>query len=100
MKILLTTLVFLATAATACAHFVYVVPTDDGKRVHVYLSETLSPDSDVDAGELVDRTRLFAVDAAGGRSLLKCSVHDNSLESGPLPAATALVAGVTRYGVI
>jgi hypothetical protein len=60
-------LLLIATAlapAGARAHFLFVLPDDDGLRARVILSEDLAPDDDIDPA-LVDRVALVSRDPAG-----------------------------------
>lgn len=96
----LAALALLILSASASAHFVFIVPADDGGHVTVFFSEQLDPDPDVPIDEIAGRTVLVAISAAGRASPLECTRRGNALESAPLPAATAAVGGVTRYGVV
>jgi hypothetical protein len=59
----------LAACPAAFAHFVFVVPGEDGTSARVILSETLEVDEDIDAA-LVDRVKLVTRDGAGAEGAL------------------------------
>jgi hypothetical protein len=68
-RVFLTVLGVLAISVTGRAHFVFVVPEPDGHRAQVLLSETLTPDAEVDVA-LIAGTRLSLRHADGRETSL------------------------------
>ena len=66
IRFALSSLHALTLAAPASAHFVFVVPQDNGAKASVILSETLEPDEDVDVA-LIKSTSLKLRSAADNR---------------------------------
>lgn len=66
-------------AAAASAHFVFVVPDEDGRTARVVMSETLEPDDRVDSG-MLDGLKLSIRDMTGKTTDLAIGpVKDNAL---------------------
>ena len=88
----------LAAASLAQAHFVFVVPQLGGASANIFISETLEPDSAVDAG-LVSGAKLSLRGSNGKEApltLMKSgSVYAVSLSG----SGTRLIHGLTDIGV-
>lgn len=92
------TALVLATVATAGAHFLFVVPTADGRRALVVLSEQLRPDPQVDI-ELVRAASLSFRDGAGRETPLPLT-KDGAAYAVALPAGDGLVHGTIDMGLM
>lgn len=83
-------------AATAQAHFVYVVPAKDAKAATVVFSDSLEPDEDVPIAK-VAALKLTA--RAGGKDVAaehKTAEHSLAVT---LPADCTLIYGTVTYGL-
>ena len=78
----------LGFAAIASAHFVFVVPLSGGSTAQVFISETLQPTDEVDAG-LVSGAKLSLRDSQGHETPLTLVRGDHAF-------LTALPSGGTR----
>jgi hypothetical protein len=85
-------------AAAAHAHFVFVVPDDDGTHGRVILSEDLEADDDVDAA-LVDDVALVTRDGSGHEAAVALEIVDGRRRV-RLPAADGVVCGSLVHGVV
>lgn len=89
-------------AAIAQAHFVFIVPAQDGATAAVVLSEELAPDEEVDAGKL-GGAKLFARDAAGKDAPVEYKAGKHALTatlpgSGPRAVYGSVTLGVRQRG--
>ncbi len=89
----------VAASPVAFAHFVFVVPDEDGTSARVILSETLEVDEGIDPG-LVDRVTLVTRDGAGAEGSLKL-VRDGDARLVRLPAKMrGAVHGTLTHGIM
>lgn len=85
------------TAASATAHFVYVVPTADGKAARVVFSDSLDPDDAVPLAKLAGLT-LTAVAADGKTTAVPTKPGEASLNA-TFTAPPRFVHGSLVYGL-
>lgn len=89
---------FSCLAASAEAHFVFVVPTSDGTRAQVVLSEDLDADTGVDAAS-VDPAKLWLRDATGKDVALSVEKGDEAREIKLTLSDAVVVHGACEFGV-
>lgn len=97
-RIVLTVAAVVGLAAVAEAHFVYVVPTKDGKGVQVVFSDDLGPDKSVPITKVAG-TKL-TLRAGGKDAVLKTEQVENYLAAATPGDGVRVVFGHTDYGVI
>jgi uncharacterized GH25 family protein len=85
-------------AAVAHAHFVYVVPSEDGKSVQVVFSDDLGPDKSVPISKVAG-TKL-TLRAGGKDTPLKPEQVENYLKASTPGDGARVVYGHTDYGVV
>jgi len=92
--------ILLALAASlAQAHFVFVLPDEEGKQARVILSEDLELDENVDPA-LVDGVKLVTRDGAGAEGALTLA-RDGETRLVKLPAKTrGAIHGTLTHGVM
>lgn len=86
-------------AQLARAHFIFVVPDDDGRRARVILSETLEVDENVEP-ELVDRVALVSRDPAGREADLDLAVENDERVVRFAARERGAIHGVMTHGVM
>ncbi|MBX9581783.1 MAG: DUF4198 domain-containing protein [Gemmataceae bacterium] len=89
----------LLAVAVAQAHFVYLVPAEDGSAVKLVFSDTLDPDTNVNI-EKVANTKLTVRDAAGKETPATMKKGDGFYEVAVPGAGSRVVYGVAEYGVL
>jgi N-acetylneuraminic acid mutarotase len=87
----------LGLATIANAHFVWVVPQSGGTAAQVFISETLSPTDEVDAG-LIAGARLSVRDAQGHETPLPLSKGDHAFGTPLAGGGTRVIHGVADLG--
>jgi len=93
------TLALLVSATNARAHFIFVVPDDEGTQARVILSETLEVDEHVDPA-LVDGVKLVTRDGAGDEGVLAV-VRDGETRLVKLPEKTrGAIHGTLTHGIM
>jgi uncharacterized GH25 family protein len=97
-RILMAASAALAMIATAQAHFVYVVPTDDGKNVQLVFSDSLAPDKSVPITKVAG-TKL-TLRSKGKDTVLETKQVENYLAAATPGDGTRVVFGHTDYGVV
>lgn len=95
---LIASMLVVAAAATGGAHFLFVVPAEDGQRALVVLSEQLSPDPQVDI-DLVRTAALTFRDGAGRETPLELQ-KDGAAYAVALPGGDGLVHGTIDMGLM
>lgn len=90
-------LLFLVT--TVSAHFVFVVPQADGARALVFLSEELTPSSEVDV-TLIDGAKLSIRDSEGRETSLKLDHSERAYVTSIPGKGDRLIHGVVDLGVM
>jgi hypothetical protein len=97
-----TALMLGALRQSALAHFIFVVPEPGGDKAKVVMSETLTPDDDVDV-KLISKIELSvrdADDASEARVLLRGDPDKDHAFNVPLPGdGTRVVHGDVSLGV-
>lgn len=88
----------LGIASLAQAHFVYVLPSSDGKSIQVVFSDSLAPDKSVPISK-VGGTKL-TLRSAGQDQPLKLEQVENYLASAIPGTGTRVIYGHTDYGVV
>ena len=91
--------VLVLAVAVSQAHFVYLVPADDGAAVKLVFSDTLDPDPAVNI-EKVGGTKLTVRDAAGKETPATMKKGDACYEAAVPGAGPRVVYGVAEYGVL
>ena len=92
--------VLLLAAATAHAHFPFILPEPDGAAVKVVFSDELSPDPKVEIEKLAG-TKLFARDAGTGKDTpLTWKKGEGFYTAAVGGSGPRVVYGVTDYGVL
>jgi uncharacterized GH25 family protein len=89
----------VSAAAASQAHFVYLVPAEDGSAVKLVFSDTLDPDPAV-AIEKVGGTKLTVRDAAGKETPAPLKKGDGFYEVAVPGTGPRVVYGVAEYGVL
>jgi uncharacterized GH25 family protein len=97
-RIVMAVAAVVGLAAVAEAHFVYVVPTTDGKGVQVVFSDTLGPDKSVPITKVAG-TKL-TLRAGGKDTPLKAEQVENYLAAAAPGDGVRVVFGHTDYGVV
>jgi hypothetical protein len=93
------TLAFFAAASLAEAHFVFVIPDEEGTEARVILSETLEVDENIDP-ELVDGVKLVTRDGAGAEGALTLA-RDGETRLVKLPEKTrGAIHGTLTHGIM
>ncbi len=87
----------LGLATIANAHFVWVVPQSGGAAAQVFISETLTPSNEVDAG-LVAGAKLSVRDAQGHETPLMLSKGDHAFGTPLAGGGTRVIHGVADLG--
>ncbi len=87
-----------AAAPVARAHFVFVVPTADGRHAQVILSEDLKPDPDVPP-DLLTAARLTCTDGAGHDADVLLTKGDHAYAADLPGTGTRVVHGTCDVGV-
>jgi N-acetylneuraminic acid mutarotase len=89
----------VGAADAARAHFIFIVPDDEGTQARVILSETLEVDENVDPA-LVDGVKLVTRDGSGAEGALAV-VRDGETRLVKLPAKTrGAIHGTLTHGVM
>jgi hypothetical protein len=89
----------LTASSLAQAHFVFVLPNQEGTQARVILSETLEVDEDIDP-ELVDGVKLVTRDGAGAEGALALA-RDGETRLVKLPEkARGAIHGTLTHGVM
>jgi N-acetylneuraminic acid mutarotase len=89
----------LFPATFAQAHFVFVLPDEQGTQARVILSETLEPDENVDPA-IVDGVKLVTRDGAGAEAALTL-VRDGETRLVKLPEKTrGAIHGTLTHGIM
>lgn len=89
----------LTASSLAQAHFVFVLPNEEGTQAQVILSETLEVDEDIDP-ELVDGVQLVTRDGAGAEGALTLA-RDGETRLVKLPEkARGAIHGTLTHGVM
>lgn len=94
---LICTLLMLAAASLARAHFIFVVPDPGAKTAKVFISEDLKPDESVDVG-LVAGAKLNLRGAGGSDTSLMMTKASDAYQVA-LDEGTRLVYGVVDLGL-
>ena len=97
-----TTFVIMAVAASAHAHFPFIVPSKDGATARLIMSETLTPDDAVELG-LLSAARLVVRDKDGAEVPLASPRSDEPGDAFSLAlpgSGTRVVRGVVDLGVM
>ena len=94
---LLSIFLFLGFAAMATAHFVFVVPQPGGSTALVFISETLQPTGDVDAG-LVSGAKLSLRDSQGRETPLTLVRGDHAFLTALPGGGMRIIHGVADLG--
>ncbi len=89
----------VAAGQAAFAHFVFVVPEEDGASARIILSETLEVDDAIDAG-LVDRVLLFTRDGAGADGALELVREGEARLVRLPPKMRGAVHGTLTHGIM
>jgi uncharacterized GH25 family protein len=99
LRYLVTAVAVVAFAASATAHFVFVLPAKNNATVSVVLSEELAIDEDVGV-EKVAGLKLTCRDAVGKETPVELKSGKHAL-TGPLPGSgPRLLYGTVPYGVM
>jgi uncharacterized GH25 family protein len=98
-RLLSATLAGLLIAATAHAHFVYVLPDKSGAKAVVVFSDNLEPDDAVDVTK-IGGTKLVVRDAAGKESPLEMTKGEHQYTVALSGSGPRVVYGTTEYGVM
>src|SRR5262245_14938962 len=98
-RLIAATALFLAMAALARAHFVFIVPpTKDGEKITVVFSDSTKPDK-AEYLKKIENTKFHAVDAKGQTTEVKSKTADKVLEIESPAKGTTCIIGATSYGV-
>lgn len=92
-------LLVAAVAAAAQAHFVFVIPAQDGATAAVVLSEELAPDEAVSAAKIAG-AKLFVRDAAGKEAAVTHTAGEHALTAALPGSGPRVVYGSVAYGVM
>jgi N-acetylneuraminic acid mutarotase len=87
----------LGLATFASAHFVFVVPQPGGKAAQVFISETLKPSDEVDAG-MVSGAKLSLREPNGHETALALSKGNQALVINLIGTGTRLIHGMVDLG--
>lgn len=98
MRFLLSGLLTALLTVSALAHFVYVVPSNDGKTITVVMSEDLEADEAVSI-EKISGTTLTARAADGKESTIATKVEKHALTA-RVPEDAKLLYGDVTYGLL
>lgn len=97
-RILCSGLMVLLLAASAQAHFTFVVPQPGSNEAHVILSEDLVPDKDVDV-KIIGHSTLSSRDASGAITALELRPAEHAFIVSVPGEGTRVVYGLTTLGV-
>jgi uncharacterized GH25 family protein len=98
-RFLLSTLLLLASATTASAHFVFVVPAANNTKANVILSEDLDPDEGVDIA-VIGGVKLVARDTSGQEKPLELEKLEHAYAVQFPADSTQLIHGTCVFGVM
>jgi uncharacterized GH25 family protein len=101
-RIALGLLLFVSAAPTSCrAHFIWVASGSQAKdgKVHVYFSESVSPD-DPDLLDKIAKLQLWQFSKDGKATLLKTTKDADSFVADPVEGEGAVFAVSHDYGVL
>jgi hypothetical protein len=94
------TVLFLATVIVpARGHFIYIVPSADGKTALVVFSDELGPDEAVPITKIT-QTRLYLQGKDGSASALEMTQKGNAYVVSLPAGATHTIGGTCLYGVL
>ncbi|CAN5257915.1 kelch repeat-containing protein [soil metagenome] len=96
---ILVMVIMLSPVLSASAHFVFVVPSKDGKTVQVVMSETLTVDEDVTVDKLAG-LKLTARDASGKDTPLTLKADKHTMAAPLEKLKPRLVFGSVPYDVM
>lgn len=97
-RMLFSVLLVLGTSSLARAHFVYIVPSEDGKSVQMVFSDSLAPDKSVPISKIAG-TKL-TLRNGGKDAPLQHEQVENYLKAAANGEGTRTVFGHTDYGVV
>jgi uncharacterized GH25 family protein len=98
-RIIAATTVLALASLSARAHFVFVVPAQDGKSVRVVFSDDLEPDENVDIGKVAG-LKLTARTAGGKEAPVECKADKHHLTAEVKHADPVCVYGTVTYGLM
>lgn len=98
-RLLLSLVVLAAVAATARAHFIFIVPDKDGTSAQVIFSDNLEPD-DPKLLAKIGKTAYHVRDAEGKAAPIKATTAADAIKLTNLAKGPQLVSGVCNYGVL